>query len=74
MVLNERIFHAERIMASVARPYRSVLYIPASRVRAMEKAKQLSTDAIIFDLEDAVAAEEKSAARGLLAQAPSSAW
>ncbi len=55
-------------MASVARPYRSVLYIPASRVRAMEKAKQLSTDAIIFDLEDAVAAEEKSAARGLLAQ------
>jgi (3S)-malyl-CoA thioesterase len=40
-----------------------MLYIPASRARAMEKAKSLAIDAIIFDLEDAVAAGEKAAAR-----------
>ena len=50
-----------------ARPYRSVLYIPGSRDRALEKAKDLPCDAIIFDLEDAVAVEEKKAARDLLA-------
>ncbi|MHA7887199.1 HpcH/HpaI aldolase/citrate lyase family protein [Roseicyclus sp.] len=50
-----------------ARPYRSVLYIPGSRDRALEKAKTLPVDAIIFDLEDAVAADEKVNARDLLA-------
>ena len=50
-----------------ARPYRSVLYIPGSRDRALEKARELAVDAIIFDLEDAVAADEKSNARALLA-------
>ena len=50
-----------------ARPYRSVLYIPVSRDRALEKARELAVDAIIFDLEDAVAADEKSNARALLA-------
>lgn len=50
------------------RPYRSVLYIPGSKDRALEKAKTLAVDAIIFDLEDAVAPEEKPAARDLLAQ------
>ncbi|PWK59314.1 HpcH/HpaI aldolase/citrate lyase family protein [Roseicyclus mahoneyensis] len=49
-----------------ARPYRSVLYIPASKDRAIEKAKGLAADAIIFDLEDAVAVEEKAHARDLL--------
>ncbi|TCP62229.1 (3S)-malyl-CoA thioesterase [Rhodovulum bhavnagarense] len=51
-----------------ARPFRSVLYIPGSKERALEKAKTLPVDAIIFDLEDAVAVEEKPAARQLLAQ------
>ena len=51
------------------RPYRSVLYIPASKERALEKARELTADAIIFDLEDAVAPEEKVRARELLAQA-----
>ncbi len=51
-----------------ARPYRSVLYIPGSKPRALEKAKTLPTDAIIFDLEDAVSADEKPTARALLAQ------
>ncbi|MEM6741145.1 MAG: CoA ester lyase [Pseudomonadota bacterium] len=55
-------------MARPARPYRSVLYIPASKERALEKAKGLQADAIIFDLEDAVAVEEKARARSLLAE------
>ena len=49
--------------------YRSVLYIPASNARAMEKARSLDADAIIFDLEDAVAPDEKPAARAALAEA-----
>ncbi len=49
-------------------PFRSVLYIPGSRPRALEKAKGLPVDAIIFDLEDAVAADEKPAARALLTE------
>lgn len=51
-----------------ARPYRSVLYIPGSKERALHKAQSLPVDAIIFDLEDAVAVEEKANARHLLAQ------
>lgn len=51
-----------------ARPYRSVLYIPASKDRALAKAQTLPVDAIIFDLEDAVAVEEKENARHLLAE------
>ncbi|MGB1034051.1 MAG: HpcH/HpaI aldolase/citrate lyase family protein, partial [Primorskyibacter sp.] len=52
-----------------ARPYRSVLYIPGSKQRALEKAKTLPVDAIIFDLEDAVAADEKPTARATLGDA-----
>lgn len=56
-------------MADVSlRPYRSVLYIPGSKERALEKARELDCDAIIFDLEDAVAPEEKANARVLLAR------
>ncbi len=50
------------------RPCRSVLYVPASRERAMDKARSLSADAIIFDLEDAVLPDDKPAARALLAR------
>ena len=50
----------------MSRPYRSVLYIPAANQRAMEKARTLAADAIIFDLEDAVAPAEKAGARELL--------
>ena len=49
------------------RLFRSVLYIPASKPRAMEKAQGLAADAIIFDLEDAVMPQEKVQARGMLA-------
>jgi (3S)-malyl-CoA thioesterase len=51
-----------------ARPWRSVLYIPGSKERALDKAASLPADAIIFDLEDAVAMEEKPRAREVLAQ------
>lgn len=50
------------------RPFRSVLYIPASKERALEKAREIAADSIIFDLEDAVAPEEKAAARVTLAR------
>lgn len=52
-----------------ARPMRSVLYIPGSRPRALDKARGLPCDGIIFDLEDAVAPAEKAAARATLAEA-----
>jgi (3S)-malyl-CoA thioesterase len=48
------------------RPYRSVLYIPGSKERALEKARGLAADAIIFDLEDAVAPDAKVEARAIL--------
>jgi citrate lyase subunit beta/citryl-CoA lyase len=51
------------------RPRRSVLYMPSSNERALEKAKTIPADAIIFDLEDAVAPDAKPAAREAAAAA-----
>jgi citrate lyase subunit beta/citryl-CoA lyase len=45
------------------RPRRSVLYMPAANERALEKAKTISSDALIFDLEDAVSPDSKEQAR-----------
>ena len=45
------------------RPRRSVLYMPGSNARALEKAKELPADGLILDLEDAVAPDAKVAAR-----------
>ena len=45
------------------RPRRSVLYMPGSNARALEKGKALPADALILDLEDAVAPDAKEAAR-----------
>ena len=45
------------------RPRRSVLYVPASNPRALAKAPAIDCDVVIFDLEDAVAPGDKSAAR-----------
>lgn len=45
------------------RPCRSALYLPASNPRAIEKARGLPCDAVILDLEDAVAPEVKADAR-----------
>lgn len=45
------------------RPRRSVLYMPGSNARALEKAKGIAADALILDLEDAVAPDAKAQAR-----------
>ncbi len=49
------------------RPYRSALYIPGSKERALDKARGLAVDVILFDLEDAVTPDAKVAARATLA-------
>lgn len=50
-------------MNAELRPHRSALYVPGSNARAMDKARQLDADAVIFDLEDAVAPGARDAAR-----------
>lgn len=50
-------------MSASIRPRRSVLYMPGINQRALEKAKVLACDCVIFDLEDSVAPEEKETAR-----------
>ncbi|WP_377640912.1 HpcH/HpaI aldolase/citrate lyase family protein [Oryzobacter terrae] len=50
-------------MSDVLRPRRSVLYMPASNERALEKARSLPVDGLILDLEDAVGPDNKEAAR-----------
>src|SRR5689334_5439723 len=54
------------------RPRRSVLYMPGSNERALEKAKTIAADALILDLEDAVAPDAKDAARDNACAAASS--
>ena len=56
-------------MPSDIRPRRSVLYMPGSNARALEKARDLPADCLILDLEDAVAPEAKDAARSQVAAA-----
>jgi citrate lyase subunit beta / citryl-CoA lyase len=53
------------------RPRRSLLFMPGSNARALEKAKTLPADGIILDLEDSVAPDAKSAARDQVAAAVS---
>ena len=54
---------------ATARPRRSVLYMPGSNTRALEKGRGLPADALILDLEDAVAPDAKVEARGNIAEA-----
>ncbi len=56
-------------MPNSARPRRSVLYMPGSKSRALEKARSLPADGLILDLEDAVGLAEKETARALIAEA-----
>ena len=56
-------------MPAVFRPRRSLLYMPGSNPRALEKARGLPADGLIIDLEDAVAADAKEAARAIAAAA-----
>ena len=53
----------------LARPRRSVLYMPGSNVKALAKAKTLPADSLILDLEDSVAPDQKIAARRQVAEA-----
>ena len=54
------------------RPRRSALYLPGANARALEKAKSLAADTLIFDLEDAVVPGAKSDARAAVADAVAS--
>lgn len=56
-------------MAATVRPRRSVLYMPGSNARALEKGRGLPADALILDLEDAVAPDAKATARQQIAEA-----
>ena len=51
------------------RPRRSLLFMPGANVRALEKARELPADGLIFDLEDAVAPDAKAGARDAVAAA-----
>ncbi|WP_310722900.1 CoA ester lyase [Streptomyces sp. N2A] len=57
---------------AILRPRRSVLYMPGANERALEKAKSLPADALILDLEDAVAPDAKADARKRVAAAAAS--
>ena len=57
---------------SSLRPRRSVLYMPGANERALEKAKGLPADALILDLEDAVAPDAKAEARDRVCEAAAS--
>jgi citrate lyase subunit beta / citryl-CoA lyase len=59
-------------MAQAVRPRRSVLYMPGSNARALEKAQTLPADALILDLEDAVAPDAKETARAQVVAAAGS--
>ena len=65
LVLCRRAMH-KTAMTRPVRPRRSVLYVPASNARALAKVGSLKPDAIIFDLEDAVAPSAKEEAREAL--------
>jgi citrate lyase subunit beta/citryl-CoA lyase len=56
-------------MAASIRPRRSILFVPGANPRALEKARTLAADGLIFDLEDAVAPSGKDAARAAVAAA-----
>ena len=56
-------------MAAIVRPRRSVLYMPGSNPRALEKGRTLAADGLILDLEDAVAPDMKTAARQQIIEA-----
>jgi len=56
-------------MSKTVRPRRSVLYMPGSNARALEKGRTVAADGLILDLEDAVAPDAKEAARGQIRDA-----
>lgn len=61
-------------MSSSLGTVRSVLFLPASNERAIGHARESAADLVILDLEDAVKAEDKEAARAAAADAVAEAW
>ncbi len=59
----------ESLEAAISRPRRSMLYMPGSNARALDKARSLPADSLILDLEDAVAPDAKSLARTRVVEA-----
>jgi citrate lyase subunit beta/citryl-CoA lyase len=59
----------ETPMTAMLRPRRSLLYMPGSNPRALQKARGLPADGLIFDLEDAIASDAKESARKTVAAA-----
>ena len=60
---------AAKVRGMTVRPRRSVLYMPGSNARALEKAKTLAADGVILDLEDSVAPDAKDTARRQVVEA-----
>ena len=56
-------------MAAPVRPRRSVLYMPGSNARALQKGRGLAADCLIMDLEDACPPDRKEEARGMIESA-----
>src|SRR3954452_24902333 len=56
-------------MPSPLRLIRTLLFLPASNPRAIEKAKGLAADLVVLDLEDSVKPEDKAAARAAAVEA-----
>jgi citrate lyase subunit beta/citryl-CoA lyase len=57
------------MIPNMLRPRRSLLYMPGSNQRALDKGRNLPADGLILDLEDAVAPEAKASARAIVAAA-----
>src|SRR5471032_169623 len=62
-------FRNPRRNETMIRPRRSLLFMPGSNARALEKARNLPADGIILDLEDSVAPDAKALARDQIVQA-----
>ena len=58
--------HLSKMRQDVRKPRRSVLYVPGSNPKALKKSSSLDTDAIIYDLEDSVAANESDARKAII--------
>src|SRR6266849_5254008 len=69
--MNRRTARSGGRMEALARPRRSALYVPGANARALEKARGLAADVLIFDLEDALAPGAKETARGAVGTAVS---
>src|SRR5688500_14591855 len=71
-IMSRRTMNRHEVAEMHVRPRRSVLYMPGANERALDKAKTIPADALILDLEDAVAPDAKPAARDRVCEAVTS--